>query len=313
VPGVLHQGILSLLCDDPWLAFDLHGRERPVDGIPIDRRADLDHETDDPDKLEMRYVDVVLVVRDPVHRNRGVVLDVEVQRKRTKNKRWRISGYLGRLEDTHELPAVLVLASFSLAFSREARSWAASPGTSFDMLLLDIETVPIPATIESALVRPTATVLAAALHGCRGNLDAVRMGIAACQDLPERQKRGYIATMLAAVPKRLRPALMKGMNVEQENELWDIERRGMSYSLGHEHGRNEGLERGRNEGLERGRNEARRAALVEMIFTVLDVRGIPIDANTRAQIRECESLATLQDWARRAREVSSAHELFEPG
>jgi hypothetical protein len=119
------------------------------------------------------------------------------------------------------------------------------------------------------------------------------------------------------------------MNVEQENELWDIERRGMSYSLGQEHGRNEGLERGRNEGLERGRNEglergrneglergrneARRAALVEMIFTVLDVRGISVDANTRARIRDCESLATLQDWARRAREVSSAHELFEPG
>ena len=172
------------------------------------------------------------------------------------------------------------------------------------MLLLDIDTVPIPATIEAALARPTATVLAAALHGCRGNLDAVNLGIAACQDLPERTKQRYIATILAAVPKRLRGPLMKGMNVEQENELWDIERNGMSYSLGHEHGHDEGLERGRNEG--------RRATLVEMILAVLEVRGFQLDDDTRARIRDCESLAILQDWARRAREVAQPHELFDP-
>jgi hypothetical protein len=297
VPGVLHQGVISLLCDDPWLAFDVHGRERPVDGTPIDRRADLEHETDDPEKPKMRYADGVLVVRDPNNINRGVVIDIEVQRKRSKGKRWRISGYLGALEDAHELPAVLELASFSPAFSREARSWADGPGTCFDTLLLDIDTVHVPATLEAALARPTATVLAAALHGCRGNLDAVRMGIAVCQDLPEKKKRRYIATMLAAVPKRLRGSLMKGMNVEQENELWDIERRGMSYSLGLEHGLDQG----------------RRATLVEMILAVLEVRGIQIDGDIRARIRDCESLATLQDWARRAREVIRPHELFEPG
>jgi hypothetical protein len=84
VPGALHQGILSLLCDDPWLAFDRHGREHPVDGTPIDRRADFDHETDDPEKTKMRYADGVLVVRDPHVPSRGVVLDIEVQRKRSK-------------------------------------------------------------------------------------------------------------------------------------------------------------------------------------------------------------------------------------
>jgi hypothetical protein len=97
---------------------------------------------------------------------------------------------------------------------------------------------------------------------------------------------------------------MKGMNVEQENELWDIEQRGMSYSLGLEHGLDQGLERGRDEG--------RRATLVEVILAVLEVRGIQLDADTRARIRNCESLTTLQDWARRAREVAQAHELFEP-
>jgi hypothetical protein len=126
------------------------------------------------------------------------------------------------------------------------------------------------------------------------------MGIAACQDLPQKKKKRYIATILAAVPKRLRGPLMKGMNVEQENELWDIERRGMSYSLGHDHG------------LELGRSEGRRAALAEVILAVLEVRRIQIDGDTRARIRDCESLESLQVWARRAREVAGAHELFEP-
>ena len=39
MPGVLHQGILWLFEDDPWLAFDVLGLPRPVDGTPIDRWA----------------------------------------------------------------------------------------------------------------------------------------------------------------------------------------------------------------------------------------------------------------------------------
>jgi hypothetical protein len=317
VPGVLHQGILSILCDDPWLGLDLRGIARPVDGIPIDRRADLDHETDDPAKTKTRYVDVVLVVRDPADPKRGIVLCVEVQLELDEDKRWRISGYLGGLEDAHELPAILVFVSFSRRVSRAARTWGQGPGLRFDMVLLDADTVPLIDTLEAAIARPTAAVLAGALHGCRGNLDAARMGIAACQHLSPRQRRRYIATILAAVPKRARGVLMGEMTVEQRNELWEIERRSGTYLLGLENGRNEGLERGRNEGLERGRNEGlergRRMTLVDMILTVLEVRGIVVDGDTEARVRDCESLSSLQHWARRARDVTQARELFVSG
>lgn len=79
-----------------------------------------------------------------------------------------------------------------------------------------------------------------------------------------------------------------------------------TYLLGVENGRNEGLELGRNEGLERGR----RMTLVDMILTVLEVRGIVVDSDTEARVRACESLGTLQHWARRARDVTQAPELF---
>jgi hypothetical protein len=306
VPGVLHQGIVSLLCDDPWLGFDLLGVARPVNGVPVDRRADLDHETDDATKSKMRYVDVVLVVRDPANRKLGIVMVVEVQLELSDDKYWRISGYLGALQDAHELPAILVFVSFSRRVSRAARNWGDGPGLRFDMLLLDADTVPLIDTLEAARARPTAAVLVAALHGCRGNLDAARMGIAACQHLPGKQRRRYIATILAAVPKRAREVLKGEMTVEQRNELWEIERRSGTYLLGLENGRNEGLERGRNEGLERGR----RMTLVDMILTILEVRGITVDSDTQAHVRSCESLPTLQQWASRAREVTEASELF---
>jgi hypothetical protein len=65
----------------------------------------------------------------------------------------------------------------------------------------------------------------------RGNLDAARMGIAACQHLPAKTRRRYIATILAAVPKRARAILLGEMTVEQRNELWEIERRSGTYLL----------------------------------------------------------------------------------
>lgn len=298
MPGFLHQGIGSILCDDPWLGLDLRGIARPVNGTPIDRRADLDLPTDDPDKPKNRYVDVVFVARDPANRKRGIILVVEIQREVSEEKYWRICGYLGALQDAHELPAILVFISFSRRVSRVARSWGKGPGLRFDMVLLDADTVPPITTLEAALARPTAAVLAGALHGCRGNLDAARMGIAACQHLPAKQQGRYIATILAAVPKRGRAILIGEMTVEQRNELWEIERRSGTYLLGLENGRNEGLERGR------------RMTLVDMILTILEVRGIAVDGDTEARVRSCESLATLQHWSRRAREVTHADELF---
>jgi hypothetical protein len=50
--------------------------------------------------------------------------------------------------------------------------------------------------------------------------------------------------------------------------------------------------------------------LVDMILTVLEVRGIVVDGDTEARVRSCESLGRLQHWARRAREVTQACELF---
>lgn len=306
MPGVLHQGILSLFCDDPWLAHDLLGRERPVDATPVDRRADIDLTTTDPKESKHRLLDLVLVARDPADPTRGVAIDVETQLQLDESKYWRICGYLGILQDLHQVPAQLVYVSFSRRVSRDAQTWCTRPGIRIDMLLIDADTVPPIRSLEAALARPTAAVLVAALHGCRGNIEAARMGIAACRDLPEEQQRRYIQIILAACRKRTRDALMREMretNMEQPDPLWELERRSGTYLLG--------LETGRSEGRAEGRSEGRRMTLVELILTVLDVRGFTVSPAAEARVRGCESLETLQHWARRVRDVVHIDELFD--
>lgn len=238
----------------------------------------------------------------PAEACRGIVIDVEVQRKRAQNKRRRIAGYLGGLEDEYDLPAMLALVSFSRALSEEALTWGIGPGIRFDTLVLDVDTVSVPSTIDAALERPTAAVLAAALHGCRGDLDAARMGIAACRGLPQKRRERYISTIFAAVQERRRSELLEEMKMTliREDELWEIERGSILHHMRLEAAR------------EQGREEGRRTTLVEVILAVLEVRGFELDADMRTRIRSCESLTTLREWARRARDVTRAHDLFDP-
>ena len=89
---------------------------------------------------------------------------------------------------------------------------------------------------------------------------------------------------------------MEEMDLERPNPLWEIERRSGTYLLG----------------LKNGRSEGRSETLVEMILAILELRGLDVDPTARARVSSCDSLDTLEDWARRAREVGHVDELFEP-
>jgi hypothetical protein len=303
VPGTLHQGLLSLFCDDPWLAFDLLGIKRPVEGTPLDRRSDIDRDAAQLQKIKSRYPDLVLVYRDPENRKRGVVICIEAQSTLNRKKRWRIPGYHGALADDHELETWVVIASFSRSFSAAIRVWSSGPPPRIDALLLDVDSVPVFGTLEQALARPTAAVLVAALHGSAGNLEAARMAIEACRGLPEQQRQRYNATVLAALPKSLRHQMMGEMSVDEQDKLMDIERRSGTYFVGHEAGLAKGIE----QGIEQGR----RMTLIELILALCEVRGVAVDPEAEAKVRACESLPTLQRWARAARSVTQIAQLFD--
>jgi hypothetical protein len=305
VPGILHQGILSLYRDDPWLAHDLLGLGRPVDGTPIDRSNELDVPGRRALRINPIYPDVVLVYIDPDDPELGIVIFIEAQLEADPEKRWQILGYQGLLALLYRVDVHVVIVSFSRAYSRLVRRWA-SCKPRIDAMILDADTVGV-MTPKQARARPAAAVLVAALHGSRGNIDMSRIAIAAIQRLPERRRQGYTATILAALPMRQRYTLTKELPVDERNALWEIEKRSGTYLLGCKEGRKKGRQEGRKKGLEEGRS----STLIELILAVLDVRGVAVDAASMARIRAERALPTLERWAVQAREVTKVSQLFK--
>ena len=276
MPGVLHQGILDLLRDDPWLPFDLLGLERPGSGPLIDRRAEVEYVVVSPrehggEKVRVGLPDLVLTTRAPDEPGPGVVVCIEAQEKRDADKRYSIPFYQGALAHHHKLQTWVVVVSLSPAYSGDLARWSQGPPPRVEVLLLDADTIPLPVTVEAARMRPTAAVLVATMHARRGDLDAARLGLSSILELPQRTRLRYTQTILAAVSKTRREILEAEIPVEERNKLWDIERQGSPYLYGVEEGLARGIEQGREQGLEQGLEQGRRETLVELILALLEI------------------------------------------
>jgi hypothetical protein len=103
MPGVLHQGILWLFEDDPWLGFDVLELARPVVGTPIDRRAEAERDAPQIFRIHPYFPDLVLVYRDPKHKDIGIVMTIEGQVLPDYRKRYRIPVCQAVLADKHQL------------------------------------------------------------------------------------------------------------------------------------------------------------------------------------------------------------------
>jgi hypothetical protein len=211
----------------------------------------------------------------------------------------------------HQLQAWSVVVSFSDNNTTLMRSWANGPPPRFDALVLATDNVARVTSLEQARQRPTLTALSAALHGCNGDLECVRVAIAVFRELPDPQRRRYTLTVLAALPEREFEIIEGELTMEERPDpLWRIEARSGLMKLWRRQVREEEREEALEEGRKEGAKEARKAHLVELILTVLEVRGVTVDDETSARIRRCRDLRKLERWARRAREVELAAELF---
>lgn len=248
--------------------------------------------------VEVGQPDLVLV-SERAEDAGGLVICVEAQGKRDDDKRYAIPFYQGALARKHRLPTWVVVVSFSPAMSRAIGAWSCGAPPRVDVLLLDADRVGVPNPGHS-YSSVEACVLVAALHGRRGHLDAVRQGIQACAELPRARKYAYTRTMLAALSERRRKIIEAELPMEEYDPLWEIEKQSSPYVYGVRDGREEGLTLGRQE------------VLREMIFTVLELRGLVVSAKARTRIDTCTQLEQLRQWSKRAREVGSVSELFEP-
>jgi hypothetical protein len=199
VPGTVHQGILLLIQEDPWLPFDVLGLARPVDGTPIDRRGEIERDGRKPMTVRQGFPDLVMVYRDPADATRGIVIAVEAQSELDQAKRWTISVYQSHLADDYRLACWVVVISLNPAVSRAMRAWAQGDPPKIDALLLDVDSVA--KTWLDDQERPTAAVLAGVLHGHAGDLDAARRGFQAALRLPGPRGQRHAMTVLAALPQ----------------------------------------------------------------------------------------------------------------
>lgn len=88
MPGTFHEGLIALLRDDPWLAFDILDVPRPKRAELLDRHTVLGLEDKRPWTIVQRVPDLVLVCRAPS--SGGVALAVEVQAEARKDKHWQM-------------------------------------------------------------------------------------------------------------------------------------------------------------------------------------------------------------------------------
>jgi hypothetical protein len=287
MPGTLHQGILALLQEDPWLAFDVLGVERPIHGTPIDRQGEIERNGKKPGEVRQGYPDLVMVYRDPKRRRRGVVITIEAQKDYDADKRWMIPVYHANLAEKHRLQTWSVVVSLSKQMSRSIRAWRKGEPPRLDVLLLDVETVPKSPWLDDSARRPTAAVLVGALHGYAGDFDAARRGFHAALSMGGQRGRRHGMTVLAALPQQQRERLIGELPMQEQHSWMDVERRSGTYHFG------------------------AREALVDAIVELLDERRVKVDAPSEAKIRGCTHLPTLKRWVRRAVHVSCVADLFK--
>jgi hypothetical protein len=246
--------------------------------------------------------DLVLLCDDPNHPDGGIAICVEPQGKRDPFKRWVLPFYQATIARQYERPTWMAVIAFETGVSRAIGRWSCGDPPRVDALLFDTQTVPVPRSLSIASERPTAAVLAAALHGCKGNIDAVRLGISACNDLPRQTRIGYLQTMLASLSVKRRKLIESELPMEDQDDLWDIEKRGAPYRRGRQEGRKEGRQEGRQEGRA---EEARR-----ILRQILEQRRIGLSAAHRELLENCTELTRLERWLTRSLTATRAEQIF---
>lgn len=301
MPTSLHQGIIALFRDDPALAFDLlaevFGVSVPISGRIGERSAALDRFA--PcfgDTGELRP-DLALSLTHAEHPQGGVGLIIEVQGRAENLKRWRMAVYRALLAERLQLPVALLLVPLSISASRWARGLGQLEVPPHEgLLVLDWQNMPHVAEPGLARRRPSKAILAALLRAVVRDFGHLRTALELALELGDDRRWRYAASILSAAPPPLRERLRNELAMDHRYELTELEYNSIAYHDGREH----------------GREAARREGLVELLLTILELRHIPIDAETRAKIEGCEQIAELERWVARAKQVDALAAVFEP-
>ena len=324
VPTSLHQGAVGLFRDDPALVFDLlrspFGVELPPLTSICDRHGTLDRFAPcfgDTGELRPDLV-VTGEASDPEAPPAAIAAIVEVQRRVDPRKRWRISVYWALVAELLRRPTAVLLVALTEAVSRWARSLAAAPLSLGGLFVLDRHSIPRVTDLGRARQRPALALLSALVHATHRDLAVLRTALTATLELADARRWRYACALLSAVDDQARDLLLGALAMDEREQLTELELNSIAYHDGLRAGEREGRLAGEREGRlagERegrlaGEREGRRLERVELLLTVLELRGLEIDAAREAELRACRDLEQLARWTERAKQVDDAAAVF---
>jgi hypothetical protein len=295
MPSSLHQGVVALFRDDPALGFDLLRSVFSIELPKLTRVSDRNSELDRfapcfGDTGEVRIdLAVSAEVEHPEHPLAGIAMIIEVQKKIDHCKQWRLWVYWALLAERLKRPTAILVVPLSKAVSRWSRGLGDQEIPKRESLLvLDHQNMPRISDLAQARRRPAMAVLSALIHAVDHDLELAQIGLTVALELTDDRRWRYASSILSTVPEDERKRMIGALTMEQQYEFTELELNSMVY--------HDGL----REGARKGKLEGKLEVLVELLLKILDLRQLPVDADTVARIRDCDDPERLQDWITRA-------------
>jgi hypothetical protein len=311
--STLHQGLVWAFADDPELGFDLM---REIFAIDVPALTSIRNCRSELDRFVPCFGDTSEIRPDlalsgdlvkPKRGVRGAALAIEVLRNPSEIKRWRLWVYWALLAEQLGRPAAVMLVAMN---DRVAR-W----GRRIDQLelrpqerLLVLSRQNMPRIIEPKVARrrPSKVLVSGLLHAPQEDMQVLATAMSASLELDDDRRWRYASALMSATPESRRQELKEQFSMQKRYILTQVERNSIAF---HD-GKREGILEGRREGEHKGKIAGKREGLVDLVLTILELRGIPVDDAARAQIAGCKSLDRLERWAARARQIRAVDELF---
>jgi hypothetical protein len=319
-----HQGICKLIAERPEVLLALI-QEEPGQVVPDDVQLLPGPETIREIRFPEHNVDTAVVLRKTSSGQLVEAFVTEVQRQPDAEKLWswpiHVAGTRARLG----CPTTLVV----ITGDEHTARWAAEPidlGRGCMVLqpiVIGPDRIPSDLDIEDARRQPELATLAVMMHGSKP--DSKRLSTAVLTVLKEgldTDKKRY-TLLMDLITGCLDEGTLKELEAEMELQGdkvpfgWFAQKHyfaGVAEGKeeGLQAGRQEGLQEGRQEGLQEGRQEGRQEGLRQAIALVLVSRGFAPSPAQLEPMARCTDDLQLQAWLRRACEVMTVEQLFEP-
>ncbi|GAB3220419.1 hypothetical protein GCM10027447_04800 [Glycomyces halotolerans] len=288
MPGELHEILVKLVQDQPEVVAelsDLLSREpSPVrctaaetrscsvgSSAPVERRADLVVKTDYADGSERITI-------------------VEVQNEWSREKYYRLPGYMTRAFEDYQLPVELLLIGGTDAVARRfGRGIELGPANTIAIRAIRPSDFPDPAAIDPG-TEPALTLIAAAFRGRKPppDVELFISNVDRALGKIEPKERAvdyttYLLALFAKEPKNMLETLMQTESRPYHSAFSDRLR-------------GEGREQGREEGRQEGREEGSVLASRRHLLKLLERLSGGVTAEQRRRIEACDDLEQLEAW-----------------